>query len=502
MNKPKIFISYSHEDEDWMNDVKRHLSVANNEKQLDIWHDRYIDIGDYWFEEIKKAIKKANVAIFLVSSHFLTSEFIKRKEIPEFLNLQKSKGLIIIPFLISDCDWKGVDWLEKINIYPKDGNALESFQESDQNSLLAKLPHIIREKFYKSDMIGIRYEDSIKNSPKTFRVKELLKNIDIEYFQKIIYPYLPERFFGTLPDQIDDIIDRLLGIGRIKNDQVPIICVFKELNQKKYHPDIEDYIKYLKNYYHVENEDCQRNKHLAELSLIVNVEIQDGEEKYNITTWKYVNGKIQQQIDLDGSMGIKSFLDKSFAYLKQIKNIHNSADIYFEIVLPNEKIYNGIKDWQDSNGLSLIRKYKYVLRLQSRFSQPDRDWKSNWDKLNTSNTLLLLDETLCKNIKNTKYNDELSNTYCMATLEEKIENYNKFFSDVKEFGIPIVLSSLSNRCKINGFKNIKIKECKENICKSIMANHDNQNSNLLFIYDDPNKIPENFKKPEQNLWGY
>ena len=503
IRKPKIFISYSHQDEEWINDVKRHLSVSDDKNQLDIWHDREIDIGEYWFQAIKDAINEANVAIFLISSHFLTSKFIKREEIPEFMRLQKSKGLIIFPLLVSDCDWRGVSWLEELNLYPSDGRALKSFPEPEQDTLLADLPQIIREKFYKSDFIDTKYEDNIKNSPETQTIKKLLKNIDVEFFQKIIYPYLPEIYFGKLPDNVDEIIDKLLGIGKIKDNQVPIICIINELNKKNHHENLNKYITYLKNYWHIEKYECPKNRYLAELSLIVNVDIQDSQEKYSFTTWKYANGKIEQQADLGGSVEISEFLDNAFKYLNDMRNIYDydKNDIYFEIVLPDEEFYADIKNWRDSNEISLVRKYKYILRLQSRFSQPDSDWVDNWTKIK-ENDSFLCDEDLCKNIKKTIYEDELSSAYCIAVLEQKIENHFKFFNEIKEFGIPIVLSALSDECQLNDFKDVKIQECKEAICNYIMANHNKHKSELLFVYDDPNKIPETFKQPQENLWGY
>ena len=73
---PTIFISYSHEDEVWKDRLVRHLGVLKNQDLLDFWVDRSMEAGAAWREEIRDAMEASNVAILLVSTHFLTSRFI------------------------------------------------------------------------------------------------------------------------------------------------------------------------------------------------------------------------------------------------------------------------------------------------------------------------------------------------------------------------------------------------------------------------------------------
>jgi hypothetical protein len=59
-----IFISYSHKDEKWKDLITAHLSVLG----VEIWHDRKIELGASWSAEIEAALKRAKIAVCLVSA--------------------------------------------------------------------------------------------------------------------------------------------------------------------------------------------------------------------------------------------------------------------------------------------------------------------------------------------------------------------------------------------------------------------------------------------------
>lgn len=53
---PKVFISYSHKDEDWKNRPQTQLEVLEMEGLLSIWEDRQIQAGNLWLPEIELAL--------------------------------------------------------------------------------------------------------------------------------------------------------------------------------------------------------------------------------------------------------------------------------------------------------------------------------------------------------------------------------------------------------------------------------------------------------------
>ena len=81
--KPTVFISYSHEDEEWKDRLVSHLGVLREAGVIEVWEDRQIAGGDEWLKEIQNGLDKAHIAVFLVSANSLTSQFILKQEIGE-----------------------------------------------------------------------------------------------------------------------------------------------------------------------------------------------------------------------------------------------------------------------------------------------------------------------------------------------------------------------------------------------------------------------------------
>ena len=72
----KVFISYSHKDENWKDRFVEHLKGVVNEQQLDIWDDRRIIAGSDWQKHIIEALTTCNIAVLMISPSYLTSKFI------------------------------------------------------------------------------------------------------------------------------------------------------------------------------------------------------------------------------------------------------------------------------------------------------------------------------------------------------------------------------------------------------------------------------------------
>lgn len=135
----KVFISYSHQDEAWKNRLVKHFKVLEMEGLLNVWQDRAIKPGDDWLPEIERALETADVAILLVSVDFLTSHFIRHKEIPKLLQRREEEGIRVIPLIVSPCAWDKVNWLSALQGATRDNAELTSLSEHEQEAAMARL---------------------------------------------------------------------------------------------------------------------------------------------------------------------------------------------------------------------------------------------------------------------------------------------------------------------------------------------------------------------------
>jgi len=123
---PTVFISYSHKDENEKEKLLSHLGVLRGAGLIALWNDDQIAGGSDWEIDINDAIRKARVAVLLITASFLNSEFILSKEVPAFLQRRENEGLRVFPVIAKACAWKQVPWLAKMNVRPKNGKPVWS----------------------------------------------------------------------------------------------------------------------------------------------------------------------------------------------------------------------------------------------------------------------------------------------------------------------------------------------------------------------------------------
>lgn len=130
LGKINIFISYSHADTKWLEMLKKHLKVfAKYAGSIEYWEDTKLRGGDKWREEITKAISNANVAILLVSTDFLASDFIASDELPPILRKAEEDGTRIIPLIVAPCAFD-ISELEEFQAINSPDQTMEDFGDN------------------------------------------------------------------------------------------------------------------------------------------------------------------------------------------------------------------------------------------------------------------------------------------------------------------------------------------------------------------------------------
>ncbi len=126
MSTPSVFISYSHKDKDLLWPLVAQLKALEQAGLLEVWADTRIDAGDKWYPEIEGAMRKAAVAVCLVSEYFLSSDFCTKQEVPFLLKRSADEGLLIVPVLLSECVWEAHRWLKETQMLPGEGQSIRT----------------------------------------------------------------------------------------------------------------------------------------------------------------------------------------------------------------------------------------------------------------------------------------------------------------------------------------------------------------------------------------
>jgi len=98
-----VFVSYSHLDKAWLDDLKRHFKPLIRDGNIDFWDDSRIEPSQKWKKEIEVAINRAKVAILLISADFFASDFIDSDELPKLLKAAEEDGTILLNIFLKPC---------------------------------------------------------------------------------------------------------------------------------------------------------------------------------------------------------------------------------------------------------------------------------------------------------------------------------------------------------------------------------------------------------------
>ncbi len=134
IKRTTVFISYSHQDDSYHKDLLVHLRPLEKAGVVDAWSDSRIKAGSLWKNEIEEALKKAQVAILLISPDFLASDFIVDAELPMLLEKARSAGTRILPVILRACRFTRdpkLSVFQAINDPSKPLAALENWQRDE-----------------------------------------------------------------------------------------------------------------------------------------------------------------------------------------------------------------------------------------------------------------------------------------------------------------------------------------------------------------------------------
>ena len=144
--KDLLYISFSQEDKEWLDLLKKYLVQLEKLDVATLWDHTQIEAGKNRLDEIKKALASAKAAILLVSQNFLFEEFVASDELPQLLEKAEQEGVKIFWIALSSSTVK--DSHPKIFQYQPVNDPeepLDAFEQSQKNKELAQIFTKIKE---------------------------------------------------------------------------------------------------------------------------------------------------------------------------------------------------------------------------------------------------------------------------------------------------------------------------------------------------------------------
>ena len=169
----KIFISYCHDDEEFMAEYLIPLfDTLQQENGIDFFYDRKLRSGGELFDTIDFHMRDSEIAVLLLSKSFYNSENCK-KEKDTFLKRKQLDGIYILPLIISECDWCNDIPISTNLLLNTDGKNLTSLTEEQLENELQKI---------KVRLISINDDIEILKQLKTIKTQDFdnfLEDTDI-----------------------------------------------------------------------------------------------------------------------------------------------------------------------------------------------------------------------------------------------------------------------------------------------------------------------------------
>jgi hypothetical protein len=164
---PKVFLSYSHEDEEWKDRITRSLRILERQGLAEVWDVSNVAAGTDWSEQVGSAVRNADLAILLVSPSFLSSDYVIDRELPALLDRSRKDGLIVLPILLKESLWTLVPDLARFQFLNDPQKPLANLNAIDREEVLSAITSRV------ADLVAAVAQREENREPRTVRSENL-----------------------------------------------------------------------------------------------------------------------------------------------------------------------------------------------------------------------------------------------------------------------------------------------------------------------------------------
>lgn len=148
-SQPHVFVSYSHKDKAYAEDLMVHIAPLRLRFEFDLRSDHPIEMDVHSFNsELEAALTKADIAILLVSADYLASSWITRVELPRLLKRAKMGEIRIIPIILRPSPWTHTP-LAYFQAFPRNGEALSALSDVERDRAWVQLYEVLEAELHR-----------------------------------------------------------------------------------------------------------------------------------------------------------------------------------------------------------------------------------------------------------------------------------------------------------------------------------------------------------------
>lgn len=208
----KVFFSYSHDDEQYRDQLEKHLASLRHEGLIESWHDRRILAGARLDAEIDQQINAADVILLLVSSSFLDSRYCYSIEMKRALERHAAGEAYVVPVIVRACDWHSTP-LGSLLAVPKDGKAITSWPNYDEayTEVAKQIRRLVEQRQTSASAAPTaapqawqtpQAAEIVSTAPRSsnLRLKKEFNDLDADQFLNEAFDFMARFFEGSLQE--------------------------------------------------------------------------------------------------------------------------------------------------------------------------------------------------------------------------------------------------------------------------------------------------------------
>lgn len=127
----RVFISYSHQDEQYRVELDKHMALLKREHLVDVWSDHCIRPGEEFDPAIAAALEASDLILLLISADFMHSDYCSTVEMTRAMERHREGSARVVPIILRPCDWHSAPF-GRIKSLPTDAKEVTRWRTLDE----------------------------------------------------------------------------------------------------------------------------------------------------------------------------------------------------------------------------------------------------------------------------------------------------------------------------------------------------------------------------------